>query len=435
MLFLKNYLMIGQLETFLFLLLMFFSFVTIYYLKTKKIKDSTILFIGLIMGLGIGLLSALLKIDSTTQSEVSSWYGLFGNSFMSLLKLVVLPLVFFSMIRVVISANKNFNRIAIKTILVFLSTTFVASLVTIAVTVILPDIKLFSSLESDVVIRDVGSIINMLQSIIPNNVVGIFAENNLLSIIIFAVMIGLIIKSFDSKDVKNVISLVDELYLIIRDLTIKIMKLLPYVLVPLLANAFIKYGSTSLVGAISFIVTLYICMALVFIIHLIIVKFSGKTLKSYLMSIKEVLLLAFTSRSSLGTLPVTISTMEEKLNISKDVSNIAGSFGANMGMNGCAAVYPTLVVIAIANTLAIPMDLSFYLSLLIVVVLGSIGIAGIPGAATMSIAVVLTGMGMVEYYPLLAVILAVDPILDMGRTLLNVHGTIVAGVVVDSQEK
>lgn len=101
-----------------------------------------------------------------------------------------------------------------------------------------------------------------------------------------------------------------------------------------------------------------------------------------------------------------------------------------MGMNGCAGIYPALVVVMLGQMTGIEMNLSFYIMLAIIIAVSSFGIAGLPGAATISISVVIAGMGMGEYFPLVGAILAIDPILDMGRTFLNVSGTMVSALTV-----
>ena len=99
-------------------------------------------------------------------------------------------------------------------------------------------------------------------------------------------------------------------------------------------------------------------------------------------------------------------------------------------MNGCAAIYPALMAITLANMSGTKMDISFYGMLVVIIVIGSLGIAGLPGSATMAISVVLSGMGLGEYFPLIAGVIAIDPILDMGRTMLNVNGTLTTAVLV-----
>ena len=101
-----------------------------------------------------------------------------------------------------------------------------------------------------------------------------------------------------------------------------------------------------------------------------------------------------------------------------------------MGMNGCAGIYPALMIVTIANMAGIEMDFSFYAMTIVVITISSLGIAGLPGTATMAVSVVLSGVGLGSYFPLAGGILAIDPILDMGRTTLNVNGTMTSAISV-----
>lgn len=435
--FLQDYLLISHWETLLFISLLGISIGIIYWLDKKQVNFTKILLLSLIIGVGIGLLgNFMINQSPDITKQVSSWYGLIGYGYMDLLKMIVLPLVFLSMIRVIITTKKDFKRLALKTVGVLAFTTAIASIVTIIISLLLPTAQLLPEVANqEGTIREVGTFVTTLRSMIPNNVADIVVKGNILAIIVLAFLLGVSLKSLgDKKEVKPVVDFIEGSFEVVRKLAVMIMDFMPYALIPLLANILITQGGTTLLSAINFIVVLYVGIIAMFVIHLILVKLSGHSIKEYLLAVREPLMLAFTSRSSLGTLPVTIEAMTNKLHLPAGLSDLVGSFGANMGMNGCAGIYPTLVVIALATMLHIPMDISFFVTLIFVVVLGSFGIAGIPGAATMSVAVVLTGMGLVEYYPLLGVILAIDPILDMGRTLLNVNGTIVAGVVVNKLE-
>lgn len=436
--FLQDYLLISNWETILFLGLLVVGVGLIYWLDKKEVNFTKILLLSMLIGAGIGLLgNFMINQNPNVSKQVSSWYGLIGYGYMDLLKMIVLPLVFLSMIRVIIITKKDFKRLALKTVGVLAFTTAIAAVVTIIIAMLIPSAQLLPEVvNQEGTIREVGTFIITLRSMIPNNIADIFVKGNILAIIVLAFLIGVSLKSFeDKKEVQSVIDFIEASFKIVRQLAIMIMDFMPYALIPLLANILITQGGSTLLSALNFIVILYIGIIVMLIIHLILVKSTGRSIKEYILAVREPLMLAFTSRSSLGTLPVTIEAMTNKLHLPAGLSDLVGSFGANMGMNGCAGIYPTLVVIALATMLHIPMDISFFVTLVFVVVLGSFGIAGIPGAATMSVAVVLTGMGLVEYYPLLGVILAIDPILDMGRTMLNVNGTIVAGVVVDRLEK
>ena len=143
--------------------------------------------------------------------------------------------------------------------------------------------------------------------------------------------------------------------------------------------------------------------------------------------------MGFTSRSSMGTLPFTISALSDRLGVHRATANLVPSLGATMGMNGCAGFFPAMLVVMVAQMVGIEMNMQFYIMLLIVVVIGSIGVAGIPGTATIAATISLSGMGMGEYFYLIGMVLAVDPIVDMARTMSNVAGAMAVSVVTDKE--
>ena len=163
---------------------------------------------------------------------------------------------------------------------------------------------------------------------------------------------------------------------------------------------------------------------------MLIITLNGLNPITYIKNASEPLLLAFTSRSSLGTLPVTIEALTDKQGVEEGVSSFTASLGANMGMNGCAGIYPALMAVTIANMAGVDKDISFYIMLLVVITISSLGIAGLPGTATMAVSVVLSGVGLGAYFPLAGGIIAIDPILDMGRTMINVNGSTTTAITV-----
>jgi L-cystine uptake protein TcyP (sodium:dicarboxylate symporter family) len=185
-----------------------------------------------------------------------------------------------------------------------------------------------------------------------------------------------------------------------------------------------------MLSVVQFIAALYISTALLFVVHLVIITLNGLNPITYIKNAAEPLLLAFTSRSSLGTLPVTIDTLVKNQGVEEGVASFTASLGANMGMNGCAGIYPALMAITIANMAGIDKDISFYVMLLVVITISSLGIAGLPGTATMAVSVVVSGVGLGSYFPLAGGILAIDPILDMGRTMINVNGASATAITV-----
>lgn len=439
--FLSEFLFITNIKTISFIAILVAIFVLVRKMEKKKVKFSTRMIsamgIGLVLGLFIQLVAGFPKDPSSIRwiEEVSKWYGLVGNGFMDLLKMLVVPLIFVSIIRVIINMKDgvNLGKLTLKSLTVLLGTTALAAIVGLVVG------NLFNLgagevlITSNTDIREITSIVDTLRGLLPSNPVNAMAEGNIVAVVIFAAFIGTSMKRLNKKYsdvIKPAWDLVEASYKIITSVAMTVIKFMPYAVVALLANTIAARGVGAILGVVDFIIALYVSVAIMFIIHLIIIALNGLNPFKYVKNVMEPLILAFTSRSSLGTLPVTIETLTEKAGVDNGVASFVGSLGSNAGMNGCAAIYPALMAVTVANMSGTPMDFSFYGMLLVIIVISSLGIAGLPGTATMAVSVVISGMGMGAAFPLVGGIIAIDPILDMGRTMLNVNGTMVTAVTV-----
>ena len=439
--FLSEFLFITNIKTISFIAILVAIFVLVRKMEKKKVKFSTRMIsamgIGLVLGLFIQLVAGFPKDPSSIRwiEEVSKWYGLVGNGFMDLLKMLVVPLIFVSIIRVIINMKDgvNLGKLTSRSLTVLLGTTALAAIVGLVVG------NLFNLGVGEVIItsntdmREITSIVDTLRGLLPSNPVQAMAEGNIVAVVIFAAFIGTSMKRLNKKYsdvIKPVWDLVEASYKIITSVAMTVIKFMPYAVVALLANTIAARGVGAILGVVDFIIALYVSVAIMFIIHLIIIALNGLNPFKYVKNVMEPLILAFTSRSSLGTLPVTIETLTEKAGVDNGVASFVGSLGSNAGMNGCAAIYPALMAVTVANMSGTPMDFSFYGMLLVIIVISSLGIAGLPGTATMAVSVVISGMGMGAAFPLVGGIIAIDPILDMGRTMLNVNGTMVTAVTV-----
>ena len=439
--FLSEFLFITNIKTISFIAILVAIFVLVRKMEKKKVKFSTRMIsamgIGLVLGLFIQLVAGFPKDPSSIRwiEEVSKWYGLVGNGFMDLLKMLVVPLIFVSIIRVIINMKDgvNLGKLTSRSLTVLLGTTALAAIVGLVVG------NLFNLGVGEVIItsntdmREITSIVDTLRGLLPSNPVQAMAEGNIVAVVIFAAFIGTSMKRLNKKYsdvIKPAWDLVEASYKIITSVAMTVIKFMPYAVVALLANTIAARGVGAILGVVDFIIALYVSVAIMFIIHLIIIALNGLNPFKYVKNVMEPLILALTSRSSLGTLPVTIETLTEKAGVDNGVASFVGSLGSNAGMNGCAAIYPALMAVTVANMSGTPMDFSFYGMLLVIIVISSLGIAGLPGTATMAVSVVISGMGMGAAFPLVGGIIAIDPILDMGRTMLNVNGTMVTAVTV-----
>ena len=440
--FLSQFLMITDIKTVIFIAVLIGTFFIVKQFEKKKIKFSTrtiyATIIGLILGVIIQLVAGLPENPSevTWLQEVTKWYGLFGSGFMDLLKMLVVPMVFVSILRVIINMGEgdDLGKLTFRSLGMLLMTTAIAAIVGIVVGNVMKlgvGTDVVASTETE--LREITPLVDTLRGLLPSNPVASMADGNIVAIIIFATFLGLAVKRLSKKYldvIKPFIDLVEAFYKIIVSVAMTVIKFMPYAVVALLANTITARGLSSMISVVQFIVALYISVAIMFVIHLVIVAINGLNPITYIKNAAEPLLLAFTSRSSLGTLPVTIDALTKNQGVEEGVASFTASLGANMGMNGCAGIYPALMAVTIANMAGDEMNASFYAMLLVVITISALGIAGLPGTATMAVSVVLSGVGIGAHFPLAGGILAIDPILDMGRTMLNVNGSTTTAVVV-----
>lgn len=441
--FLSDFLMITSVNTILFIAILVGTFYIIRRLEKKKIKFQTRIIIatiiGLILGIIIQLVAGFPKEPSkvTWLNEVSAWYNFFGAGFMDLLKMLVIPLVFTSILRVITNMGdgRELTKVTLKTIGMLVITTVLAAIVGVITAHLM---KLGVGVEvtkQTAEIREVTPLVETIRALIPSNVIQAMADGNVIAIIIFAGFLGIAVRRQRKKYsdiIKPFTDVIEGFYKVILSVCMTVIKFMPYAVIAMLAQTICANGLKSMLESVKFIIALYIAVAIVFVIHLIIIAINGLSPTRYLKNSTKQLILAFTSRSSLGTLPVTIETLTDEHGVEEGVASLTASLGSNMGMNGCAGIYPALVAVTLANMAGINMDLGFYITLIIVITVGSFGIAGLPGAATMAVSVVVSGIGLAAYFPLAAGIIAIDPILDMGRTMLNVNGASVISITVSN---
>lgn len=439
--FFTDFLYLTDIKTILFIVVLFALFFVMKQMEKKKVKFSTRMLsatgIGLVLGLLIQVVGGFpdAPLEVPFIAEINKWYGLFANGFMDLLKMLVIPLIFVSIMRVIINMKQgeNLGKLTARTLGLLLGTTAIAAMIGLVVGNLFQLGVNSHLVAGEATIREVSSLVDTLRGLLPSNPIASMANGNVVAVVIFAAFLGLATKRQTKKYydiVKPFIDLVEAFYKIILSVAMTIIKWMPYAVIALLANTIAGRGMAALGEAIDFILATYIGVALMFVVHLILIALSGLNPFRYVKNVLDALVLAFTSRSSLGTLPVSIEKLTDNVGLDNGTATFVGSLGSNAGMNGCAGIYPALVAITVANMTGTPIDMTFIIMLVIVITLASFGIAGLPGSATMAISVVLSGMGMGEYFPLIAGIIAIDPILDMGRTMLNVNGTLTTAVLV-----
>jgi L-cystine uptake protein TcyP (sodium:dicarboxylate symporter family) len=251
-----------------------------------------------------------------------------------------------------------------------------------------------------------------------------------LSVVFFSTLIGiavLAIKKMKPQSAEFFVNATKTANDIVMQLVDFVLLLTPYGVLALITKFVSTSNYADIYKLIQFVIASYIALIIMFIVHLIILSLMGFNPFTYVKKVIPVLVFAFTSRTSAGTLPLTIQALINKLGVPSCYANLSASFGVSIGQNGCAGIYPAMLAVMVAPTVGInPLDLVFLVKLMIIVAIGSFGIAGVGGGATFAALLVLSTMGLpVEIVGLL---IAVEPLIDMGRTALNVSGPMITGV-------
>lgn len=439
--FLQEFLMISDWRTILFLLVLIGLFFVIGFMKNKKKSFATRVLtatgLGLVLGLVIQFVAGLpaKPMDIPFVKETTTWYSLFGNGFIDLIRMLVVPLVMVSIIHVIINMKQdaNIGKLAKNTIIVTMSMVALSAIIGVIIGLVF-QVGKGSSSDATAEIKEVSSLVATLRNLIPANPVKAMVDTNIIALVIFSIFFGIAAKRMSKKYmdvVKPFYGLINALHKIIISVAMSVIKMMPYAVVALLANTIAQRGLESIVEVGKFIIALYLAVVVMSVIHIIILIALKLSPVSYYKKGLSTMIMAFTSRSSVGCLPMTIETLTQKLGVSDGTASFVASFGTTAGMQGCAGVFPSLLIIFVANMGGIPIDVTLIVMTIIVVSIGSLGIAGIPGTATMAASVGLSGVGLAASFPLISPILAIDPLIDMGRTLLNVTGSMVNAIMVD----
>ncbi|WP_291255271.1 cation:dicarboxylase symporter family transporter [Fusobacterium sp.] len=443
--FFQQFLMISDFKTIIFLAILFLLITIVNRLPKQKFNFSAKVmvatFVGLLLGLAIQVTAGFPSnpMELTFVRESTLWFSLLGGGFISLIRMLVIPLVMVSIIHVIINMKEDANLGD----LVKRTLTVTLAMVAISVAVGLGFGILFNvgHVEGGAVlaegankIREVKNIVDTLKALIPSNPVEAMVSLNIVGLVIFSAIVGVAAKRMSKKYmaiVKPFFDLINALQKIIVSMAMSIIKWMPAAVIPLLANTIAQKGISAIAEVGKFIVVLYLSVAVMFVIQMIAVSLFGMNPFTYVKKCTSLLILAFTSRSSVGCLPVTIATLTNKLGVSESTASFVGSFGTTAGMQGCAGVFPALTIVFVTHMSGNSVDMTLFAMAVIVVAISSLGIAGIPGTATMAASVGLSGTGLAALFPMINPILAIDPIIDMPRTMLNVIGSVTNALMVD----
>ncbi|KAB7689644.1 cation:dicarboxylase symporter family transporter [Plesiomonas shigelloides] len=414
-------------------------------LQAAECKLSRLVLIGLVLGVAIGAgMQYFFGADDPQVVLALSWLKIVGGGYISLLKLVMMPLIAISILSAInkLENARSLGRISAVVIAAMLVLVMIAGFVGVLTTslggltaqgLLSHGVLNSAELQSNAAEVQNLSLPQLLLSLIPTNVFADLAGSRSLSVIgvvIFSVLAGVALLQLrhDKPEAGALIGKgIDAVQLWVMKMVRTVIALTPYGVMALMINVVAHYRLQDILSLLSFIGLCYAAMLLMFVVHMLILLLLGKNPLHYLQNVWSVLTFAFISRSSAASIPLSIEA-QKRMGIPDSIANFAASFGANMGQNGCAGIYPAMMVAMIAPTLGInPLDPAFLATLLPAIALGSIGVAGVGGGGTFAALIVLSALN----FPiaLVGVLMAIEPLVDMGRTALNVNGSIMAATI------
>ncbi|PSU35105.1 L-cystine transporter [Photobacterium lutimaris] len=427
-----------------------FAIIIALLVKQQKTEQTLSKRVFTALGLGVlfgGALQLIYGGGSKVIADTLEYVNIVGAGYVSLLKMIIMPLITVSIIGAIIKVKDSgsLGKISGLSIGILLATTAASALIGILISSMFGlsaegivqgarEIARGEMLETRLTSVEAMSFADMIISFFPANPFADLAGSrptSTIAVVIFSAFIGVagltVIRTQPElgASFEKFINVAQE---VVRTLVRMVLSLTPYGVLALMTKVVAGSNYDDILSLINFVVASYVGLGLILVMHLVLVAFVGVNPIRYLKKILPVLTFAFTSRSSAGTIPLNVETQVKKLGNGDAVSNFSASFGATMGQNGCAGLYPAMLAVMIAPTVGInPLDPGFMLTLIAIVTISSFGIAGVGGGATFAALIVLSALDMPV--ALAGLLISIEPLIDMGRTAVNVSGAMTAGTI------
>ncbi|MEK6189586.1 MAG: L-cystine transporter [Carnobacterium alterfunditum] len=417
-------------------------------LQKKHIKFSTRVFIALGSGVVFG---AILQLIFGAGSEVTTgsidWINIVGNGYVKFLQMLIMPLIFVSIVGAFtkIEGSKDLGKISFTVLATLLGTTAVAALIGIlSVMVFNLDGAEFvqgtaetARIEELNISQEQVADLSIPEQIIAFIPVNFFADlsnsrsTSTIAVVIFSAFVGVAYLGVHRKDQEAgefFVKIIESLYAIVMRIVTLVLRLTPYGIFALMTKALATSDFNALLSLGMFVIASYAALIAMFLIHMLILLGVKVNPIQYLKKTFTVLSFAFTSRSSAGALPLNIETQTKALGVDQASANFSGTFGLSIGQNGCAGIYPAMLAAIVAPTVGIDVfSPAYILTILAVVTISSFGVAGVGGGATFAALIVLGALDLPV--AIVGLVISVEPLIDMGRTMLNVNGSMIAGII------
>ncbi|HIA6971722.1 TPA: L-cystine transporter [Staphylococcus aureus] len=419
--------------------------VILHMMARKHISFAKRVFTALGIGIVFGVLLHLVYgTHSNVITSTSDWFNIVGQGYVALLQMIVMPLIFISIVAAFtkIQIGEKFAKIGSLIFIFLIGTVTIAAIVGVvyalvfgldASTINLGNAEQARGSEIAKQAKDLTAhtLPQQILELLPKNPFLDFTgqrATSTIAVVIFASFIGFTYLRVARKQPDHgelLKSAIDAIYSLVMAIVTFVLRLTPYGVLAIMANTL----STSDFGAIwtlgKFLIASYAALITMYIIHLVILSLLGISPIRYVKKTLEVLIFAFTSRSSAGALPLNVQTQTRRLGVPEGIANFAATFGLSIGQNGCAGIYPAMLAIMVAPVANVEIDLQFIVTLIAVVIISSFGVAGVGGGATFASILVLSTLNLPV--ALAGVLISVEPLIDMGRTALNVNDSMLAG--------
>jgi L-cystine uptake protein TcyP (sodium:dicarboxylate symporter family) len=422
--------------------------VLLYWLQKQHFSFTKRVFVGLGLGIVLGAAFQILYgVGSPIILTTNAYLDVIGTGYVKLLQMIVIPLILVSIISAILKLKdvSSLGKISGLTIGTLIITTMIAALIgllmakafgltTIGLNYASAEFARGQYLEGNLARAQAITLPSMLLSFIPENpfldMTGA-RKTSTIAVVIFAILIGIAATGIAEKKAeafKSFSHFIEVAQTIVMRLVTIILRLTPFGVFALMTQVVAKSNRDDILNLINFVLASYSAIFIMFGVHLAIVAACGLNPIRYLQKIFPVLVFAFTSRTSAGAIPMSVQIQRDRLGTGEGIANFAASFGSTMGQNGCAGIYPAMLAFMIAPTVGIdPMSFSFIASLIGIIAVASVGIAGVGGGATFAALIVLSSLDLPV--ALAGLLISIEPLIDMGRTALNVSGSITAGTL------
>lgn len=419
----------------------------LFILQQQHVGYTKRVFVGLTLGIVFGgVLQGLFGSGNAMVDEAIEWINIVGGGYVRFLQLLIMPLIFVSLVQsfTKIERNINIGKISTNVLGMLTITVMVASVVAIIVTLLFnldgaeftrkagESMQFLDLQERQAQVANL-SIPEQLLNYIPSNIFEDLANlriSSTISVVIFSVLLGTAYLGVNRKEpeyAKSFKHMIDTLHVIVMRIVTLVLRMAPFGIFAIMTRMTATLSIESLLDLGIFLVANYTAIFIMFVIHGIILLLHGLNPIQFFKKAGTALSFAFSSRSSAGTLPMNIATQTDALGVDSTTANFSATFGMSIGQNGCGGIYPAILAVIVAPTVGWDMSNPItWISIILAAAISSLGVAGVGGGGTFAALIAFNVLGLpIE---IVGLMISIEPIIDMGRTALNVNGSIIAGV-------